>query len=132
LSWLALALVIAFIRDRVPRIRDYSRFAAEVADGRQAELLVPRGQDELTELGHALNAMVEQREQLGRTEAAQAEFVDTLQMSGTEDEAQDLVKRHLERSLPDSAVVVFRRNNSANRLEAATTIAAGTTSPTGW
>ena len=122
---LALAAVTGLVRNLVPRIRAYSQFASEVAAGRAVSSLTPGGRDELTVLGTALNEMVARRERLATVEAAQAEFVDTLQVTGTEDEAQDLVQRHLERSLPDSTVVVLRRNNSANRLEAATAIPAG-------
>ena len=122
---LGLAMVTVLVRHLVPRIRGYSRFATEVASGRPTEVLAPSGGDELTELGYALNAMVAQRELQARAEAAQAEFVETLQVADTEDEAHDLVKRHLERSVPGSSVVVLRRNNSANRLEAATPLAPG-------
>jgi diguanylate cyclase (GGDEF)-like protein len=43
-----------------------------------------------------------------------------MQIVQDESEAHELVRRHLERSLPGSSVVVLNRNNSANRLEAAT------------
>jgi diguanylate cyclase (GGDEF)-like protein len=122
---LGLAMIAVLIRQLVPRIRGYSRFAGEVASGRPTDTLAPRGSDELTELGHALNAMVAQRELQTQIEAAQAEFVDTLQVADTEDEAHDLVKRHLERSVTGGNVVVLRRNNSANKLEAATALPPG-------
>jgi diguanylate cyclase (GGDEF)-like protein len=38
-------------------------------------------------------------------------------MTGSEDEANDVLERHLERSLPGADVIVLRRNNSDNRLE---------------
>ena len=44
--------------------------------------------------------------------AEQAEFVDTLQVTASEEEAHELAQRHLQRSLPGSAVVVLKRNNS--------------------
>jgi len=50
----------------------------------------------------------------------QAEFADTLQIANDEDEAQQLLKRHLERILAPAVAVVLNRNNSADRLEAAT------------
>ena len=53
----------------------------------------------------------------------QMEFADTLQLAETEDEAQHLLKRHLERTLAGD-VTVFKRNNSADRLEAATPVPA--------
>ncbi|MBA2332776.1 MAG: diguanylate cyclase [Actinobacteria bacterium] len=52
--------------------------------------------------------------------ASQQEFADVLQMAESEAEAHAFVKRHLERSVPDSAVFVLSRNNSESRLEPAT------------
>jgi diguanylate cyclase (GGDEF)-like protein len=128
---LGLGIVLALIRNMVPRIRRYSQFAADVAAGRPTTALRPRGQDELAELGTALNDMVVKREvarqaeqalheRVALAEQAQAEFVDTLQVTRSEDEAQELLQRHLQRSLPSSSVAVLRINNSANRLQAAT------------
>jgi diguanylate cyclase (GGDEF)-like protein len=54
--------------------------------------------------------------------SSQREFAETLQVTGTEGEAHALLKRHLERSLADSEIVVLNRNNSQNRLEAATPV----------
>ena len=48
----------------------------------------------------------------------QAEFADTLQLANGEEEAHQLLQRHLERTLPATAAVVLNRNNSADRLEA--------------
>jgi diguanylate cyclase (GGDEF)-like protein len=53
-----------------------------------------------------------------RYAAEQQEFTEALQMTGSEDEANELLERHLERQLPGSDVLVLRRNNSDNRLEA--------------
>jgi diguanylate cyclase (GGDEF)-like protein len=50
----------------------------------------------------------------------QAEFADTLQLANGEDEAHQLLQRHLERTLPATVAVVLNRNNSADRLEAVT------------
>ena len=55
----------------------------------------------------------------------QAEFADTLQIAGDEDEAHRLLQRHLERTLPATSAVVLNRNNSADRLEAVTPLPAG-------
>jgi len=52
--------------------------------------------------------------------ATQREFTDTMQMTRTETEAYELLKRHLERTIPRSSAVVLNRNNSDNRLEAVT------------
>ncbi len=108
------------ITTTVPRIRRYSRFSRQVAAGdTRAELRVV-GNDELTDLGHALNRMV--RGQLGREarERSQAEFARALQDTQAETEAYDLIKRHLERSIDNSAAVLLNRNNSDDRLHAMT------------
>ena len=55
----------------------------------------------------------------------QADFADTLQLANGEDEAQQLLQRHLERTLPATAAVVLNRNNSADRLEAVTPLPPG-------
>jgi diguanylate cyclase (GGDEF)-like protein len=55
----------------------------------------------------------------------QAEFADTLQIAGDEDEAHRLLQRHLERTLLATSAVVLNRNNSADRLEAVTPLPPG-------
>ena len=59
------------------------------------------------------------------SEEDQAAFGEVIALAEDEHDAQDLLRRHLERSVRDSTTVVLRRNNSANRLEAATAIAPG-------
>jgi len=56
----------------------------------------------------------------------QSQFTELLQVTRSEGEAHALLKRHLERTVPGSAVVVLNRNNSANRLEATTPVAPDT------
>jgi diguanylate cyclase (GGDEF)-like protein len=53
----------------------------------------------------------------------QEEFGQALQIMRREEEAHALVKHHLERTIPGGEVTVLNRNNSANRLYAATEIA---------
>jgi diguanylate cyclase (GGDEF)-like protein len=55
----------------------------------------------------------------------QAEFADTLQIANDEDEAHQLLQRHLERTLPATTAVVLNRNNSADRLESVTPLPGG-------
>ncbi len=55
----------------------------------------------------------------------QMEFADTLQLAETEDEAHQLLQRHLERSVPAATVTVLNCNNSADRLEPATPVPTG-------
>jgi diguanylate cyclase (GGDEF)-like protein len=66
----------------------------------------------------------EERRQITEADyyASQREFGETLQVTQNEGEAHALLKRHLERSLAGSDVVVLNRNNSQNRLEAATPV----------
>lgn len=73
-----------------------------------------------------------ERRKLGRRVArsnrerqAQQDFTEMMQIAGSEAEAYALVKRHLERSIARSEVVVLRRNNSENRLEPATPLSPG-------
>ncbi len=121
----AVTVVLLLVRNLVPRLRSYARFATDVAAGRRVGRLDPRGSDELALLGRALDEMVSQTEATRRQEADQVEFVDTLQVTVSEEEAHELVQRHLQRSLPGSVVVVLKRNNSENRLEAATALVPG-------
>jgi diguanylate cyclase (GGDEF)-like protein len=108
------------IRSFVVRTKEYSRFATRVAAGELNTRARPRGHDELTDLGWALNEMVARGEGARGYETTQGEFTDALQVSETEEESYGLLKRHLERSIPRSAVVVLNRNNSSDRLEATT------------
>jgi diguanylate cyclase (GGDEF)-like protein len=52
----------------------------------------------------------------------QAEFAETMQIMRNESEAHDLVKNHLERVIDGGRVTVLNRNNSDNRLYAATPV----------
>lgn len=121
----ALTVVLLLVRNLVPRLRLYARFATDIAAGRPVVNLTPRGSDELADLGRALHDMVVRITTARRREAEQVEFTDTLQVTASEEEAHELVQRHLERSLPGSAVAVLQRNNSENRLEAATALVPG-------
>jgi diguanylate cyclase (GGDEF)-like protein len=112
--------VVLLIRDVVPRLRSYSRFAANIATGHLDERLDPRGADELSELGHTLNAMADRRAAERRYDRGQADLNEALQVTQDEDEAHQLLKRHLERSIPGTVTTILNRNNSANRLQATT------------
>lgn len=118
---LVMAATAWLVRALVPRIRDYSSFADDVASGDVMRRIHPAGNDELTDLGRTLNRMVERRELERERERRQSEFTETLQMTETEEEAHEVLSRHLERSLDGASVSVLTRNNSADRLDAATT-----------
>src|ERR1044072_6182850 len=121
---LGVGMVLWLIRAVVPRTRDYSRFAARVAVGDVGARLVPTGSDELADLGRTLDDMVSRQESERSYQATQHEFVDAMQVTESEDEAHLLLKRHLERSVAESLVVVLNRNNSDDRLEAKTPVPA--------
>jgi diguanylate cyclase (GGDEF)-like protein len=120
---LGLIVATALSRNLMPRIRRYSAFATDIAADRPTAPLVPTSHDELTDLGSALNDMVRQRTSAGVAQEWQTEFVETLQVTGSEEEAHLLIQRHLQRSISSGDVLVLKRNNSANRLEAATDLA---------
>jgi len=108
---LGIGSMLLLTRNVVPRIRRYSQFASAVGAGDLSSRLAPRGADELAILGRSLDSMVELRE-----------FVDTLQVTDSEEVAHDLLKRQVERSIAGSSVVVLNRNNSDDRLEATTAL----------
>jgi diguanylate cyclase (GGDEF)-like protein len=53
----------------------------------------------------------------------QIEFAETLQVTDSEQETHELLKSHLERSMPGSDATILNCNNSADRLEAMTALA---------
>lgn len=108
---LGIGSMLLLARNVVPRIRRYSRFASAVASGDLSVRVASRGSDELATLGRALDEMVERRE-----------FVDTLQVTDSEEVAHDLLKRQVQRSVPGSHAVILNRNNSDDRLEAKTAV----------
>jgi diguanylate cyclase (GGDEF)-like protein len=120
-----LGVTVWLIRAVVVRVREYSSFATKVAAGDLNSRTRPRGHDELTDLGWALNEMVAQGETARGYEESQAEFTDAMLLTEAEEEAHELLKRHLERSIPANGVVMLNRNNSADRLEATTELVAG-------
>jgi diguanylate cyclase (GGDEF)-like protein len=71
-------------------------------------------------VGLALKRLVDQRTRDEQFEASESEYIDALQATEHEDEAQELLRRQVERSLDDARAVVLVRNNSADRLEAKT------------
>ena len=110
--------VLVLVRNVVPRIRRYSRFAEGVRSGASTEKLHPRGRDELADLGRALDQMVVAQRTDREQEAIQAEFSQMMQVAATEDEAYDLLSRQLDRSVSGGRAVVLNRNNSDDRLRA--------------
>jgi diguanylate cyclase (GGDEF)-like protein len=76
-------------------------------------------------LGQVLVSRSQRRERVGHAvqrvqRERQREFSEVLQVTESEAEAYDLIKRHLQRVIPGSVVGVLNRNNSHDRLEART------------
>ena len=61
----------------------------------------------------------------GEYHESQREFTEIMQITRDEAEAYDLLKRHLERSLEGSEVLVLNRNHSDDRLEPTTELPTG-------
>jgi diguanylate cyclase (GGDEF)-like protein len=124
-SVLGIALVVWLIRSVVSRARRYSSFAVRVSAGGVGERLDASGWDELADLGRSLDALVSQHEHERAYRHSQGTFVDAMQVTESEEEAHQLIKRHLERSIAASTVVVLNRNNSHDRLESRTPLEPG-------
>jgi diguanylate cyclase (GGDEF)-like protein len=122
-----IGMVIWLIRSVLPRTLSYVTFAAKVAEDDDTGDLKVRGNDELGDLGRTLRDMAYRRQEERLYEQTQLEFTNTLQVTADEHEAHDLLKLHVERSLPKVDVTVLNRNNSADRLEAVTALSANST-----
>lgn len=71
----SIGLSAFLIRSIVPPIRRYNRFVEKVGTGDLSEEVEVRGKDDLADLGHALNAMVEQLRDVTRNLAADSQQV---------------------------------------------------------
>jgi diguanylate cyclase (GGDEF)-like protein len=110
------------------------RYQARLAANRHAELsaaaLVPvkiiLGLGAVFALAGGLLALRERRRRAARRAYAmgQDRFAEALQIAADQHEAHELLVQHLERTVPGSEIVVLNRNNSADRLEAATELPA--------
>ena len=118
----SLLIVVWLIRSMLPRTLAYSRFAERMAEGDYSARLEPSGADEIARLGRTLDEVAKRRQEGDSYDRTQIEFSDALQLTEDELEAQDLLRRHLERSIASSTVAVLNRNNSADRLQAVTVL----------
>lgn len=118
-------IVLWLIRSVLSRTLAYSAFASEVTHGEYSKRLLPRGGDELAQLGRTLDTLAEHRQAEDAFQRTQQAFADALQQAETEREVQELLKRHLELIIEGSTVTVLNRNNSADRLEAVSCVTAG-------
>jgi diguanylate cyclase (GGDEF)-like protein len=120
----AMASVVWLYRGVLPRTRKYSAFAERLAEDDFAGRLDTRGGDELAVLGRTLDDMATRRRRERSYDQSQLAFAESMQLCENEAEAHRMLKRHLERSIDKSDVVVLNRNNSQNRLEPVTEIGA--------
>jgi diguanylate cyclase (GGDEF)-like protein len=74
-------------------------------------------------VGLTLKRMVDQSVRDEQFDESESEYLDALQVTEHEEEAQELLRRQVERSLDAARAVVLVRNNSADRLEARTPLA---------
>jgi diguanylate cyclase (GGDEF)-like protein len=118
----SIATVVWLIRSVLPRTLSYSRFAARVSRGDYTERLHPEGADELAQLGRVLDELAERRQAEDTYDRNKLELIDALQLTENEADAHQLLRRHLERSVPGNTVTVLNRNNSADRLQAMTPV----------
>jgi diguanylate cyclase (GGDEF)-like protein len=122
--------LMARFREQNDRLRDLIQRQADEAYGaglRRTVALIILLSAAFATMAGALLARLRRQERERqdadqRYHSTQREFAEILQVTETESEAHALVKRHLERSLPGSEVVVLNRNNSQNRLEATTPV----------
>ena len=121
-SMVVAALLVGWLmHGLLPRLLAYARFAQRMVDGRlQGAPALPRRRRDRPALGRTLDEVAQRHRDDDRYDRTQAEFSDALQLTDDELAAQDLLRRHLERSIPARAVTVLNRNNSADRLEAVT------------
>ncbi|MHB8240931.1 MAG: GGDEF domain-containing protein [Solirubrobacteraceae bacterium] len=78
----------------------------------------------MARVGVTLKRLLDRQRQEDRYAASESEYIDILQVTESEDEAQELLRRQLERSFDGTDVLVLTRNNSADRLEPKTPLAA--------
>jgi diguanylate cyclase (GGDEF)-like protein len=116
------AVVVWLIRSVLPRTLAYSTFATEVGQGDYSRRLHPDGHDELAQLGRVLDDLAQRRQGEDTHDRNHRELIDTLQLAESEQEAHDLLKRHLQRTVTGSQITVLNRNNSADRLQAVTPV----------
>ena len=73
-------------------------------------------------LGLTLKRLVERQTEAEGHGVLSSEYTDTLQATESEGEAQELLRRQVQRTQPGTRAIVLGRNNSADRLEARTSL----------
>ncbi len=121
----SLAAIGWLYRGVLPRARRFAAFADRIADGDFDGHLDAPGGDDLSALGRTLDEMATRRHHERAYDTSQLEFAESMQLTENEPEAHRMLRRHLERSIGGSEVVILNRNNSQDRLEAVTELPAG-------
>ena len=116
-------LALWLMHGLLPRMLAYSRFAHRMAEGDYGGTINADGADEIAQLGKTLSEVADRHRETEEYDRTQGEFDNALQLTSDEHAAQDLLRRHLERTIPGATTVtVLNRNNSADRLEAVTVL----------
>jgi diguanylate cyclase (GGDEF)-like protein len=76
----------------------------------------------MVQVGLTLKRLVNRAASERRHGSSASEYIDILQVTENEDEAQELLRRQAERSIDGSRAVVLARNNSDDRLEPKTSL----------
>jgi diguanylate cyclase (GGDEF)-like protein len=76
----------------------------------------------MVQVGMTLKRLVDQRARDQLTSESASEYIDILQVTENEDEAQELLRRQTQRATNGGRAVVLSRNNSDDRLEAKTSL----------
>jgi diguanylate cyclase (GGDEF)-like protein len=106
-------------QDRNARLTSTSRWSVVIA----AILTVLFGGLGELVIGRTARGQARRQDERRAYRETQREFTETMQVTRSESEAYLLLTRHLERLLPGANVLVLNRNNSDNRLEAASAVA---------
>jgi diguanylate cyclase (GGDEF)-like protein len=119
----AALLALWLMHGLLPRVLAYSKFARRMVEGDYNGTINADGADEIAQLGQTLSEVAQRHRETEGYERTQGEFDNALQLTSDEHTAQDLLRRHLERTIPAATVTVLNRNHSADRLEAVTLLA---------
>lgn len=119
----SIATVVWLIRSVLPRTLAYSAFATQVGSGDYSRRLQAEGRDELAQLGQALDELADRREAQATYDRNKLELIDALQLTESEHDAHLLLRRHLERVIPDSRVTVLNLDDDSQRIHGLVAVA---------
>jgi diguanylate cyclase (GGDEF)-like protein len=120
----SIATVVWLIRSVLPRTLAYSAFATQVGRGDYSGRLHAEGRDELAQLGRALDELADRRQAEATYDRNKLELIDALQLTESEHDAHRLLRRHLERVIPQSRVTVLNLDDDSQRIQGLAPVAA--------